>query len=384
MTMIKTITAEELADKIDDNEQFKLIDTRPENSFEAWHVRDAENVPYDPDEELSEDQLDEVDTLVDSQPVVAICGKGLTSTPFAFEVDEHGYDDVSVVTGGMEAWSTLYEVVPIETSSEDLIARQIQRRAKGCLGYIVGSKQADEAVVIDATRQTDQFKVVAQDAGLSIVHSLDTHVHADHISGSQTLASEIGVPYHLGEGASERGVEYEYEPLSDGETLDVGDVEIEVLHTPGHTSEMVNYLVDGEVLLTGDTLFVDSVGRTELQFGEEDASHGAGLLYKSLHETILNLPDDITILPGHLTITSDGRYENGSPGEPLQARLGDLRDELDLLGLDREAFVKRLTENAPEKPPNYERIISINTGKEVVEDEGETTELELGPNNCAA
>jgi glyoxylase-like metal-dependent hydrolase (beta-lactamase superfamily II)/rhodanese-related sulfurtransferase len=382
--MVKNITAERLADKIDADEQFTLIDTRPEDSFEAWHVRDAENVPYDPDEGLSEDQLNEVNALVDGRPVVAICGKGLTSTPFAFDLDERGYDDVSVVTGGMEEWSKLYEAVPIETASDDLVVRQVQRRAKGCLGYVVGSKEAEEAIVVDATRQTNQFKVAAQDAGFSITRVLDTHVHADHISGSPALADEIGVPYHLGEAASERDVEYEYEPLSDGEVIEVGDVEIEALHTPGHTSEMMNYLVDGDLLLTGDTLFVDSVGRTELQFGEDDASRGAELLYDSLHETILNLPDDTTILPGHLTVTSDGRYENGSPGEPLDARLGDLREELSFLGLDREAFIERLTEDAPEKPPNYETVIAINTGKETVDDEGEATELELEPNNCAA
>ncbi|WP_232700684.1 MBL fold metallo-hydrolase [Halobacterium wangiae] len=382
--MVKTITAAQLAEKIDADEQFTLIDTRPEDSFEAWHVRDAANVPYDPDEGLSEDQLDEVNALADARPVVAICGKGLTSTPFAFDLDEHGYDDVSVVTGGMEEWSKHYEVAPIETSSDDLVVRQVQRRAKGCLGYIVGSKATEEAVVVDATRQTDQFKVAAQDAGFSITRVLDTHVHADHISGSSELAEEVGVPYHLGDAASERGVEYKYEPLGDGDVLEVGDVEIEALHTPGHTSEMMNYLVDGELLLTGDTLFVDSVGRTELQFGEDDASRGADLLYDSLHETILELSDDTTILPGHLTVTSDGRYENGSPGEPLEARLGDLREELDFLELDRDAFVERLTEEAPEKPPNYETVIAINTGRETVEDEAEATELELGPNNCAA
>ncbi|MDF9748160.1 MBL fold metallo-hydrolase [Natrinema salsiterrestre] len=382
--MVKNITAEQLADKIDADERFTLIDTRPEDSFEAWHVRDAENVPYDPDEGLSEGQLNEANALIDDRPVVAICGKGLTSTPFAFDLDEQGYDDVSVVTGGMEEWSKLYEVIPIETSSDDLVVRQVQRRAKGCLGYIVGSKQAEDAVVVDATRQTDQFKVAAQDAGLSITRVLDTHVHADHISGSPALADEVGVPYHLGDAASERGVKYEYEPLSDGDVIEVGDIEIEALHTPGHTSEMMNYLVDSEFLLTGDTLFVDSVGRTELQFGEDDASRGAELLYDSLHETILDLPVDTTILPGHLTVTSDGRYENGSPGDPLQARLGDLREDLDLLGLDRDAFVERLSDDAPGKPPNYETVIAINTGKETVDDEGEATELELGPNNCAA
>lgn len=156
--MVNNITAERLAGKIDADEQFTLIDVRPEDSFEAWHVRDAENVSYDPDEGLSEDQLNEVDTLVDGRPVVAICGKGLTSTPFAFELDEHGYDDISVVTGGMEEWSKLYEVVPIETSSDDLVVRQVQRRAKGCLGYVVGSKEVGEAVVVDATRQTTSSK----------------------------------------------------------------------------------------------------------------------------------------------------------------------------------------------------------------------------------
>jgi glyoxylase-like metal-dependent hydrolase (beta-lactamase superfamily II)/rhodanese-related sulfurtransferase len=381
--MVEKITAARLAENIDADERFALIDTRPEDSYEAWHVRDAENVPYDPDEGLSEDQLNQVNALVDGRPVVAICGKGLTSTSFAFDLEEHGFDDVSVVAGGMEAWSTLYEVAPIETRNDDLVVRQVERRAKGCLGYVVGSKQAAEAVVIDATRQTDRFKVAAQDAGLSITQVLDTHVHADHISGSPTLADELGVPYHLGEGASDRGVQYEYDPLSDGDVLEIGDVEVEALHTPGHTSEMLNYLVDGELLLTGDTLFVDSVGRTELQFGEDDASRGAELLYDSLHETILDLPDVTKILPGHLSVTNDGRYETGSPGDPLEARLGDLREELDLLGLDRDTFVERLTENAPEKPPNYERVIAINTGIETVE-AGEATELEIGPNNCAA
>jgi glyoxylase-like metal-dependent hydrolase (beta-lactamase superfamily II) len=146
---------------------------------------------------------------------------------------------------------------------------------------------------------------------------------------------------------------------------------------------MVSYLVDGEYLLTGDTLFVDSVGRTELQFGEADAERGAELLYESLHGRILDLPDDTTVLPGHATVSADGRYENGEPGEPIRARLGDLRESLDLLSLDREAFVERVTTDTPEKPSSYEEVIDVNRGKETV-DEDEARELETGPNNCAA
>ncbi|WP_336003134.1 MBL fold metallo-hydrolase [Halorientalis halophila] len=382
--MVESITVERLADRIDADEQFTLVDTRPTDSYDAWHVRGAENVPYDPSEGLDQQQLDDVSKLADGRSIVAICGKGLTSTPFGLELAENGFEDVSVVSGGMEAWSKVYEVVPIPTDDEDLVVRQVQRRAKGCLGYVVGSRSSGTAVVVDATRQTDQFKVAAQDAGLVIDGVLDTHVHADHISGGSKLADAVGVEYYLGDHAEDRGVEYEFTPLSDGEVIEVGDVTVEALHAPGHTSEMLNYRVGDELLVTGDTLFVDSVGRTELQFGEADAAHGAELLYETLHETILELPADLTVLPGHVAVTSDGRYENGSPGQSISARLGDLGEELALLQLDREAFVDRLRDDAPEKPPNYEDVIAINTGTEDVGTEQEATELELGPNNCAA
>jgi glyoxylase-like metal-dependent hydrolase (beta-lactamase superfamily II)/rhodanese-related sulfurtransferase len=380
--MVDTIPAERLAEWIDAGERFALVDTRTPESFEAWHVRGALNVPYDPDEGVDERRLAELEAAIDGRPVVVICGKGATSTAFGLELERRGHD-VTVVSRGMRAWSELHDVVPVETGSDDLVVRQVQRRAKGCLGYVVGSESAGVAAVVDATRRTDRFKAAAADAGLAVEHALDTHVHADHVSGTPSLASDVGVPYYLGAAASDRGVAYEYEPLSDGDVLEVGDVAVEALHTPGHTSEMVNYLVDGELLLTGDTLFVDSVGRTELQFGTADAAHGAKLLYDSLHETVLELPDDTLVLPGHLAVTNDGHYEGGSPGEPVAARLGDLRERLELLSLDEAAFVDRLTESIPEKPPNYETIIAINTGRTTVDDD-EAVELELGPNNCAA
>ena len=380
--MVSKITADELATMLDEGEPFTLVDTRPEESYEAWHVPGAENVPYDPREGLTGETVDRVGRLADSGPVVAICGKGLSSTPFAFDLEAHGYERVSVVEGGMEDWSEVYEVVSVETGGDDLVVLQLQRRAKGCLGYVVGSRETGEAAVVDVTRQTDEFAVAAQEAGLAITRVLDTHVHADHVSGDPDLAGTLGVPYHLGERAEERDVEYEYDPLGDGEVVEVGDVEIEALETPGHTTEMVSYLVDGEYLLTGDTLFVGSVGRTELQFGEADAERGAELLYDSIH-AILDLPDDTAILPGHATVTGDGRYEDGEPGEPIAARLGDLRESLDLLGLDRETFVERVTSDTPEKPSGYETVIDVNRGKETV-DEAEARDLETGPNNCAA
>lgn len=387
--MITKLTARELADRIDAGESFTLIDTRPEDSYDAWHITGATNIPFDPNESMSDDQFQQVADLVETDQVFAICGKGISSTSFALELDErqngHGFD-IGVVQGGMEDWSKVYDVVPIEIENNGLKIVQIQRRAKGCLGYIVGSSSAGEAVAVDVTRQTDVFKTAAQEAGLTITRVVDTHIHADHVSGGRKIAEELDVPYHLSGHLDDRDVniDYEFEPLADENVLTVGDIEIKALHTPGHTSEIVTLLVDEAAVLTSDTLFINGVGRTELQFGDEDAAHGTELLYDSVNGVLADLDDNLAVLPGHVTVTPDGEFGVGSPGQPISARLGDLRDRLDVFTLDEELFVERIVENDAKKPSNYETIIAVNVGDESVGRDEKATELELGPNNCSA
>lgn len=380
--MVDTIAPERLADMIDESESFTLLDTRSEGDYEAWHVPGAENVPFDPEESLDDERTAQVRELNGSNPLVTICAKGISSYELADQLAERGFEDVAVVDGGMEAWSEVYETATLEFEGVELI--QLQRRAKGCLGYVVGSKATGKAAVIDATRHTGEFRREAENAGYEITHVFDTHVHADHISGGRELASNLDVPYHLPERAAERGLEYEYVPVGRNEVVEVGDVALKAVAAPGHTTEMTAYLVGTDAVLTGDAVFVDSVGRTELEFGEGGAADGARMLYDTLHGTLMAEPDSVTVLPGHVTVESDGTYANGVPGEPIVASIGSLRRGLDVLGLDREAFVSRLVENAPEKPPNYEAVIAINTGEANPEDDQEATELELGPNSCAA
>ncbi|ODR82608.1 rhodanese [Haladaptatus sp. W1] len=380
--MVEAITPEELADKQDADEEFVLLDTRPEESFESWHIQGAVNFPFGPDESLSEDGASAVESMLDgNDEILTVCAKGISSAHFVDELEKHGFEDVKVVEGGMEEWSQVYEHVPIETDGDAEIV-QIQRRAKGCLGYLVGS--AGEAAAIDVSRHIDEFRDAAAARGYDITHVLDTHIHADHISGGRRLADEIGVPYHLSERARKRGVEYEYDALGRNDVVRVGDTDIKAVYTPGHTSEITSYLVNDEAVLTGDTLFVDSIGRTELEFGEEGAGKGAEMQYDSLHKVLMSEPDSVVVLPGHVTVTEDGRFAHGSPGQPIQATVGDLRRELDVLQLPEDEFVARLTETVPEKPPNYETVIAVNRGLDEPDDEGEATELELGPNRCSA
>jgi len=193
-------------------------------------------------------------------------------------------------------------------------------------------------------------------------------------------------------------VAYSFEPLARNETLDVGGIDVKALATPGHTDDMASYLIGRSAVLTGDTLFTDSVGRTELQFAASESSDpidgndaestgaatGASRLYDSLHGTLLAEPDDVVVCPGHFAVANDGTTGDVIPGEPVTTTVGAARREIDVLAADRETFIDRITATLPEKPPNYEDVIATNRGVTSPPDEVSAIELELGPNRCAA
>ncbi|NUE01914.1 MBL fold metallo-hydrolase [Halorubraceae archaeon YAN] len=378
--MVSEITASELRDRLDAGDEFVLLDTRDTESFEGWRIPGSVQYFYKPFHEFDLDALVSATEMEKDDEIITICAKGKASYAIAEELESAGYNDVTVVLEGMRAWSAVYDHVPIELA-DDLTIVQIQRRAKGCLGYVIASN--GEAAVIDATRHTDEFTTAADALGTPITAVFDTHIHADHISGGRSLATALDVPYYMGHEAAGRDVTHAFEPLAPNDVVEVGGVDIKALATPGHTSDMVSYLIDTEAVITGDTLFVESVGRTELQFGDGEAQTGATQLYDSLHRTLLAEPDSVTVLPGHFTIRNDGTSP-ATPGEPIVTTIGETRVGLDILSADRDDFVERITARLPEKPPNYETVIGINQGSTTVENETDAIELELGPNRCAA
>ncbi len=396
--MVTTLTADRLAELVDGDESFALVDTRPADSFESWHVPGAIHFPFGPDEAL-DGRLEELrETVGDTARVVTICAKGISSgtlaTQLASATDEY---EIQAVDGGMKAWSGVYEAVEVDVG-DGLVVVQVQRRAKGCLGYVVGCEATGEAIVVDPTADLEEFEVAAEEAGLTITGVIDTHVHADHVSGGRELADVLEVPYYLGEHAAGRDVQVAFTPLGRNEVLEVGERELKALYTPGHTSDMLSLLVDDRALLTADTLHAGSTGRTELEFSEDSEAQrasehssgeaaregetGARLLYETLHRTILAMPENVVVLPGHVAVSADGAFEHGAPGEPITTTIRAARTEMDALQLEEEAFVDRLAE-AGEKPANYEAIIDLNRGVDSKAPE-ERVELELGPNNCSA
>jgi glyoxylase-like metal-dependent hydrolase (beta-lactamase superfamily II) len=150
---------------------------------------------------------------------------------------------------------------------------------------------------------------------------------------------------------------------------------LKAIATPGHTGESVCYLVNDAALLTGDTLFADGVGRPDLEKGHAGAPDGARALYGSLRERILKLPDETIVLPGHC----DPHLPFGAP--PVQARLGDLKSKISLLGVEEAVFVDEIIQRLGGTPPNHGAIIAVNEGKaDLIAD---PAELEMGPNRCA-
>ncbi|MEM4782363.1 MAG: MBL fold metallo-hydrolase, partial [Halalkalicoccus sp.] len=255
---------------------------------------------------------------------------------------------------------------------------QYPRPSSGCLGYLV--YDGEEAAVIDPLRAfTDRYLADAEELGVELIYAFDTHVHADHVSGVRALADR-GVEGVVPRAAAERGITYtdELTLATDGDSFAVGEITVESVSTPGHTSGMTSYLIDGAFLVTGDTLFVESVARPDLEESDDGAPEAARTLHESLQERVLSLPDGTLIGGAHFSDaaipTEDGTYT---------ATIGELRERMDALSLDSEAFVDLVLSDMPPRPANYEEIIATNLGRQEIDDH-EAFTLELGPNNCAA
>ncbi|MFB6171256.1 MAG: MBL fold metallo-hydrolase [Haloarculaceae archaeon] len=377
MAGIPTTTPAELKDRIDAGTDVTLVDVRGPADYEEWHIdgETVENVNVPFREFQVGDPLDVLESINTDGEVVAVCATGTTSRQATAWLNQHGVDARNL-QHGMNGWAFLYESVELDVPGESTVV-QFQRPSSGCLSYLIVS--GGEAAVVDPLRAfADTYLDVARDYGADLAYALDTHVHADHVSGARTVGRRASAEVVVPEPAVDRGVQFanEVRTVADGDAVPVGDVDVEVRHTPGHTSGMTAYRVE-DVLLTGDGLFVESVARPDLEDADA-AREAAGRLYESLQERVLSLPDETVVAPAHFSDSAD-RAADGS----YTARLGDLAEAMDALSMDRSSFVDYILSDMPPRPANYEDIIATNLGQHHPP-ENVALELELGPNNCAA
>lgn len=227
------------------------------------------------------------------------------------------------------------------------------------------------AVVIDASLEPKVYIQLAEAHGWRIHYVLDTHVHADHLSRSKTLAEQTGAKLFLPE---QNRVHFDFSPLADGAALEVGSTALSCLRTPGHTAESTCYMVNNSCLMTGDTLFLAAVGRPDLHANEREARERASLLFRSLCR-LRSLPSHVLVLPAHVSVPV------AFDGVPLAESLEQVFARLSSWFTSEDAFVERLLSRLPPTPPNYQQIVDLNErGASPAMD---VTELEAGANRCA-
>lgn len=242
-----------------------------------------------------------------------------------------------------------------------MIFRQILRPETGCATYLLGCLSKECCAVVDPLPDLlKQYLGIAAEAGVRITHVIDTHVHADHVSGARELAERAGALLCLHEAAE---VSFPFTPLHDGQVLAIGNDTLEVLHTPGHTPESiclvaVDYTRGNApwLVLTGDTLFVGDAGRPDLH-GEEAARGLAEQLYDSLFHKLLRLPDWVEVYPGHFSGSMCGRGLSAKPSSTIgYERLFNPA----LQSRSSAEFVAFMLAGLPPQPRDYERIRTLN------------------------
>lgn len=226
--------------------------------------------------------------------------------------------------------------------------------------YLIGDEYAGVAAVIDPRRDVDVYLDLARQNELRITHVLETHIHADFVSGSRELAHRTGALVGLGATAE---VEFEHQPLEDGHEIELGRLKLRVLHTPGHTPEHVCFLVSGGTgadrpwgLFSGDTLFAGEVGRPDL-LGEGTEKKLAGRLFHTLREVVLPVGDEVILYPAH----GEGSPCGASIGDRETSTIGYERQNNPLLAIEDEAeFVQRVLSALEPAPSYYARMKVIN------------------------
>ena len=354
-----------LAKWLNEKKSVTILDVRPKSEREEWAIPGSIHVDvYDKLRANDQHALNGL-KLEELEPVVTVCAGGKTSLKAAEILKEKGYDVYSL-EGGMKAWNFAWNIAAIKFQDVKII--QIRRSAKGCLSYLIGS--GEEAIVIDASLDPQVYLELAKKNGWTIKFVTDTHIHADYLSRTGELAKASRAKHILIDKAN---VDYSFTPIKNGDRLEFGKAIVEVIQTPGHTLESTSFRLGADAVFTGDTLFVDGIGRPDLKADQDETLKKSKLLYHSLHQ-LKSLNPNTLVFPAHFSKAVP--FDNMLVSETLENLI-----TLDLLKLGEADFLNHTMSHIPPTPPNYLTIAALNKQGSY---EGYTpAELEAGANHCA-
>lgn len=366
------ISPTELHERLtEDAENVVVVDIRPEESFAQWQIPNSVNIPiYHTVADQPEQASEELSGLPTDALIVTVCAAGVRSQVATELLEEMGFT-AKTLLDGMAGWARLHDAHALDLDIPGTLV-QVARPGTGCLSHVLISD--GEAAVFDPSLYAEEYEDIVDEYDADLVGVFDTHAHADHRSGGRALADRNAVPYYL-HPADANGVTAR--PICDEDIVTVGAVDIEVIHTPGHSPGGVTFDVAGAAFLTGDTLFHESVGRVELGVSagieDSDVETNAERLYESIHR-LRRREGNPLVLPAH---------DPGTPIPPVAVPFETVERSNPDLQLDRDTFLDTLLEDVPDHPANFERLKAANTGIESLPAD-EAIELEGGPNRCAA
>jgi len=366
MSETSFIDTNTLSNWLESGKQVTVLDIRPKEQREEWKIRGS--IYVDDYKKLNEGDpsvLDEI-SIPQNTPVVTVCAAGRTSQIAASELRKKGIEAYSL-ENGMRGWSLAWNKAILNFKGYQII--QLRRTGKGCLSYIISSQ--DEAIIVDASLPIEVYESALKENNWQLKAVMETHIHADHLSRSKQVADKFHVPLML---PVPNKVQFDFKKLADNEIINFKHPQIKVIATPGHTIESVCFLINDEVLLSGDTIFTNAIGRPDLKADEKETKRRAELLYASLQK-LLQLKEEIIVIPAHTNSPID------FDGKPISATLLEIKKNVSVLKLDKETFVKNILDKLPPPPSNYLSIVEKNLTGNI--SDVKPIDLETGANRCA-
>jgi len=373
------IPPQELAERLDRGEPMQVLDVRAPDKVERGHIVLGSELDFHAHPNSKIFALPDLSALAldTSRPIAVVCGHGNSSKKATAFLRERGYEAYSVI-GGMAAWETVYVARQLSPTPSLSHVVQLDRVGKGALSYVLVSD--GDAVIVDPGRHLDRYDALLTELSATPAAVVDTHIHADYVSGARAAAARWQVPYflHPDDAISpydQTPGKLTHQALSDGDTIAFGRATLRAAHVPGHTLGSIALLADDGLALTGDFLFVQSVGRPDLA-GQSDA--WAKLLWKSLERVRQTWPGDLLVLPAHYASESERRADRA-----IAARFDVISATNAAAAIqDQQVFLKWIADHATNFPDAYRTIKETNLGLVELSD-ADVDMLESGPNQCA-
>jgi len=377
---LQSYRAEDLFEWVtSEGQDFTLLDVRNNEEFgrfkvEGPHLSKMINIPYMEFIEKEDESVAQVQ-VPKEESIRIVCAKEGSAKYVAEILVKNGWQDVRYLEEGIKSWGNM--LAPKLVASESgYKLYQFIRPGKASCSY--GLVYEDEMTVFDPSRNVQFYQNFAKEQGARIIKTFETHLQADYISGSQQIFSGTGAQI-VGHENDFKAATFEYKSPNDQEVFKFakGGPEIQAIHMPGHTPGSTSYLIDNKYMVSGDTLFILSIGRPDLGGMAEDWSK---LLFNTLKTKVAGLDDDLVILPGHYI-----EWDEANPQQMFVDTLGSIRNKnADIYGITEEdEFVRFIKDNIRKQPDEYAEIRKVNAGLLEVDDEDQEI-MDLGKNECAA